>query len=140
MRIEPLKKAHLDHINMQEAQKYVADWMTPEIAAQLQQQLSFAAVEGDEVLGCGGVIEMWEGRAVAWAMLAGNIGNRFLLIHRAVKKFFDTVDYRRIEATVDVGFNPGVRWVEMLGFRLETERMKGFLPNGADAAMYVKGV
>ena len=140
MRIEPLKAWHLEEIKMQDAQEYVSKWITPEVRHQLERQMAFAAVEGDEVLACSGIIEMWEGRALVWAMLSGNLGNRFLRVHRAVKKFLDTVSYRRIEAHVDVGFNNGTRWIELLGFRQEIPCMKGFLPNGGDAAMYVRGV
>lgn len=138
MRVVPLKRWHLDHIDMQDAQEYVARWIQPDMKDMLAQTLAFAAVDGERVLACSGVIEMWEGRGAAWAMLAGNLGAQFIGVHRAVDNFLRASHFRRIEATVDVGFNEGVRWIEMLGFTLETPCMPGYLPNGADAAMYVR--
>lgn len=140
MRIVPLKKWHLDNLDMQESQLYIAKWLTPEMKACLENSLSFAGMDGERVLGCAGIIEMWEGRGAVWSMLSGSIGRQFVAVHRAVSGFLDASHYRRLEATVDVGFEEGVRWIEMLGFRLETPCMKGYLPNGGDAAMYVRGV
>lgn len=140
MRIVPLKQEHLERIDAQGAQEYVSSWITPEIKAELAGSMSFAAVDGDEVLGVGGVLEYWDGRAAAWAILSGNCGRQFVKIHRAVLAFLTLKKYRRLEATADVGFGPGHRWLEMLGFTLETPRMRGYMPNGADAAMYVRGI
>lgn len=139
MQIVPLKKEHLDRIKVQGAQEYVSDWITPSVKADLENGMSFAAIDGDEVLGCAGVMEYWEGRAVAWAILSGNCGHRFAAIHRAVSTFLKLKDYRRLEATADCGFGPGHRWLKMLGFQLETAVMRGYLPTGGDASMYVRG-
>lgn len=138
MNIVPLKAEHLERIQAQGAQEYVSSWITPQIKAELAGSNSFAAVDGDEVLGCAGVIEYWPGRAAAWAILSGNCGRNFVRIHRAVLAFFQLQTFRRLEATADVGFGPGHRWLEMLGFKLETDRMAGYMPDGSDAAMYVR--
>lgn len=140
MRIIPLTKEHLDRIQAQDAQEYVSAWITDQIKAELTQGMSFAAVEGDEVLCCAGILEYWEGRAAAWAVIAGNLGRRFIPIHRAAESFLKDSSYRRLEATADIGFCNGHRWLEMLGFKLETPVMKNYLPTGGDAAMYVRGI
>jgi hypothetical protein len=140
MQVVPLELWHLDQIDAQGAQDYISRWITPEIQNSLAAGLAFAAVEGDEILACAGVIQVWEGRGIIWAVLSGNIGRRFIAVHRASLRFLDMCFVRRIEAIVDTSFAPGVRWVEMLGFRLETECMRGYLPTGGDAAMYVRGV
>jgi hypothetical protein len=126
-------------MDLQGAQDYVSSWVTPAIKAELAQGMSFSAIDGDEVLACAGVLEFWPGRATAWAILSGRCGSRFRPIHRAVSRFLD-LQSGRIEATADIGFGPGHRWLQMLGFKVETECMKAYMPNGADAAMYVRGV
>ena len=140
MQIVPLKKEHLDKINAQGAQDYVSTWITSDMKKELAAGNSFSVIDGGEVLGCGGIVEFWKERACVWAILSGNCGSRFVVIHRAVAGFLSLQDYRRLEATADVNFGAGQRWLEMLGFRLETPVMKHYLPNGADAAMYVRGV
>jgi hypothetical protein len=140
IRIEPLTLAHFDRIRLQPAQGYISEWASPEIQEGLAAQRSQAFVDGDEVLLVGGAIEMWEGRGVLWSLLSGSIGHRFPAVHRLAQRFIAGLPFRRLEATVDVGFTQGERWVDMLGFRLETPCMRGYLPNGGDAAMYVRGV
>lgn len=136
--IVPMKKFHLDRLHAQGAQEYVSAWITDDVKRELEHGMSFAAVDGDRVLGCAGVVEYWNGRAAAWAILGSNLGRQFVAVHRAVKTFLDLSDYKRLEATTDIGFCNGHRWLEMLGFAQETERMPAYLPNGGDAAMYVR--
>lgn len=138
MNIVPLTHYHIDGIKAQSAQDYFASWITPAIKNSLVHELSFAAVEGARVLGIGGIIEYWPGRALVWAVLADGISKQFVGIHKAVLRFLGTQDYDRIEASADVGFGPGHRWLGKLSFRCETPLMKKYLPNGADASMYVK--
>lgn len=140
MQILPLRKWHLDAIQLQGPQNYVGDWMSTEVKLQLADSMAFAALDNGEVLGCSGVVPMWEGRGAAWAMFTGNIGNRFIIMHRAVLSFLEMCPIRRVEAAVDVDFEAGKRWMKQLGFRLETPLMRHYFPNERDASMYVRGV
>jgi RimJ/RimL family protein N-acetyltransferase len=54
-----------------------------------------------------------------------------------VVEFLDNAPYRRIEATVDVGFKQGHRWIKMLGFELEGY-MRAYRPDGADMLLYAR--
>lgn len=139
MQIVPLNKGHLDSIRIQDRHVYISGWMDDATKSELVRGSSFAAIDGEKVLGCAGVLEYWEGRAAAWAFLSGDCGRHFVGIHRAVLSFLDLNKYRRLEATADVGFNAANKWLQMLGFTLETPEMKNYMPNGAAAAMYVRG-
>ena len=79
----------------------------------------------------------WENRATAFALLSDDSGPHFPAIHSAVVEFLDNAPYRRIEATVDVGFKQGHRWIKMLGFELEGY-MKAYRPDGADMLLYAR--
>lgn len=140
MRIVPLEQWHLEKIDAQQEHKYVQAWITPAVKEELAAGMSFAAVDGDKIFGCAGVLEYWPGRMGAWAYLSGDCGRHFVRIHRAVQSFLEMSDYARIEAAAAIGFGPGHRWLELLGFTVETPVMRGYLPNGADATMYVRGV
>ena len=54
-----------------------------------------------------GLEPQWENRATAFALLSDDSGPHFPAIHSAVVEFLDNAPYRRIEATVDVGFKQG---------------------------------
>ena len=138
MIIVPYKAEHLISVVAQESQAYLSRWITPEQSRALEGPYAFSAIDGDKVLGCAGVVEHWPGRGLAWAYLDKDIGRNMVGVHRAVKRFFEVCPVRRIEAAVDVNFDAGHRWVQMLGFELETVRMKAYRPDGGDCAMYVR--
>lgn len=141
IRILPLQKAHLDHVRADFMAGFSATYLTEAIKDQLEQSMSFAAIDGEEVICCAGVVEYWPGRAAAWAMISDKIHpRRFLTVHRAIKQFLDESGYGRIEAATALEFCNGHKWLEMLGFKKETEVMKGYLPDGRDASMYVRGI
>lgn len=93
----------------------------------------------DEVHVCGGVTLYWNGRGEAWAVLNPNRKhNHLLAVNKLVREFLDACPVQRIEASVDVEFTPGHRWVKFLGFELEAKRLRKFLPDGKDAALYAR--
>lgn len=84
---------------------------------------------------CGGFFTLWEGRALAWAFLAGSLS--MVAVHRAAVAMLAAHGIRRVEAWVDANFQEGHRWARMLGFNLEG-RMARFSPEGADMDLYAR--
>ena len=101
------------------------------------QGLAWTAENDGKILAIAGVEPQWENRATAFALLSDDSGPHFPAIHSAVVEFLDNAPYRRIEATVDVGFKQGHRWIKMLGFELEGY-MKAYRPDGADMLLYAR--
>lgn len=101
------------------------------------QGLAWTAESEGRILAIAGVEPQWENRAIAFALISGAAGPYFWAIHSAVTRFLDSTPYRRIEATVDVGFEQGHRWIKMLGFEIEGY-MKAYRPDGADMLLYAK--
>lgn len=99
----------------------------------------FYVMEKDgEVIFAAGVNEYWTNSGVAWALFSkGNMVPYMLSIHRAVNKFLEESCLQRIEATVVKGFEPGHRWVEMLGFEVEGY-MRKYDPDGRDHLLYAR--
>ena len=93
---------------------------------------------GERLLGFAGLIEMWPTRLVGWAMLSDTVNRRDMLwIHRAVKREIHELPtvVKRVEITVDAGFDAGHRWAELLGFKPEG-LMESYDPNGNDHVMF----
>lgn len=110
---------------------------------------AFTVKAGDFTVGCLGVVEQWDGRWMAWAVLDKASGPFMLgltrLAHRFYAKFLADPGNRRIEAYVDEAFEPGMRWVELLGFELESRHpdgrpraMRNFYQNGNAAYLYAR--
>lgn len=100
----------------------------------------FTARRADgQVIGCMGVVEQWDGRGMAWAVLDREAGPHLLALTRDSRDFFDSMAYRRIEAYIDPQFPQGRRWVHLLGFTLETDvPMRNFFANGNSAYLYAR--
>ena len=101
------------------------------------QGLAWTAEDEGRILAIAGVEPQWENRAIAFALISGAAGPYFRAIHSAVYDFLNSTPYRRIEATVDVGFEQGHRWIKMLGFEIEGY-MKAYRPDGADMLLYAR--
>lgn len=101
------------------------------------QGLAWTAESENRILAIAGVEPQWENRAIAFALISGAAGPYFWAIHSAVRNFLNSTPYRRIEATVDVGFEQGHRWIKMLGFEIEGY-MKAYRPDGADMLLYAR--
>lgn len=139
MNIIPYKAEHLDALLLQPAQENVRRYFgNPEYGKALELPgLAFTAEEGGRVLAMAGVMPRWEGRAEAWAILSGDLKRHFVRIHRAVLRFLETTDIRRIETAVDANFPEGIVWADMLGFKNEG-LMRGYTPEGRDCYRFAR--
>lgn len=99
--------------------------------------MAWTAECNDRVIGIAGLLPQWDNRALAWALIAESAGFHFASIHKSVHRFLAASGVRRIEATVDVDFKQGRRWVEMLGFDIEGY-MRAYRPDGADMLLYAR--
>lgn len=138
MIVVPFQAAHLRELQLQKAQAWGTSMLTEQHAAGLEETHAFTAMVGGQIVGVGGAYEIWEGRALLWSFIDGRAGPHFVAIHRATMRFLETLPYRRIEAEVDCDFLPGHRWIKMLGFELEAERLRKYRVDGGDSALYAR--
>lgn len=125
-------------LELQEAQRFFSTvTSSPEYGQELAAAgKAWTALDNGKPIGCSGVVSQWEGRGVAWALLAPDIGpEKFLIIHGAVRDFLRQAPYHRIEAWADMEFKAGHRWLRMLGFKIEGI-MRRFTSDKRDAALY----
>jgi hypothetical protein len=133
MRVEPFRAAHLEQLVLQPAQAAWRGRIDGESGAALEASgLAWTLLRDALVVGCGGVIDRGGGRGEAWALLAQDAGSAMLSATRAVRRYFETAPFRRIEAVTAVDFAPAARWTRLLGFEREG-RMRAFCDNGGDA-------
>lgn len=135
----PFKGKHIDAMRNYAGQA----WMEAHFEDQDPRALehlgpAFSGAVGGEIIGCAGLILCHEQRAIAWALLSDQAAKHVAAVHRAVRRFLDQQELARIEAHVDCDFPAARRWVVALGFTLELERMRRFLPDGRDASMWVR--
>lgn len=136
MMIVDLEEWHLERITLQPAQTTLSEALAcREYRQMLASFESFAALDGERVIGVAGAMPQGNGRAVVWALLSADVP--MLAAHRAVKRWLNACSIRRLETWVMVGHREGERWAEMLGFEREG-RMRKFTDDGSDAWLYAR--
>lgn len=133
------RPAHLDELRLQPSQEYLAAFVgRPGYGQELVDAgPCYTARRDGKIICCAGVVELWKGRASAWALLSWDAGQSMRPLHREVQRFLDRCDIRRVEAYVYPGFEPGHRWARMLGFEREGF-MRAFHLDGSDMVMYAR--
>jgi hypothetical protein len=133
MNIVPFVPAHVGAMIVQPAQAGDID------AESLSSPygMAWTAMDGEQPIACAGLVEVWSGRAYAWALLSADAGRHMVSITRAIRYRLDTAKFNRIELAVAAGFAPGVRFARLLGFELEAKARR-YMPNGGDAFIFVR--
>jgi hypothetical protein len=141
MRIVPFRPEHALAVRLQPMQVQEGPPVGQKEAEALASQGRGYSAIGDDgtVYAVAGILPQWEGRAIAWALIAYNAGPHMLRITREIRKFLNGCGFERIEASVDALFPAAARWVEMLGFERETpEPMRRYGPTGRPAYLYAR--
>jgi len=137
--VELFKVWHAMSMDVHESQQ---DWFkknfNPEEAAALEQESSFTVMADGRAVACGGVLPIWNDRAMVWAIMAQDAGKYMGAITRAAKSILEAAPYNRIEADTLCEFKEGHRWLRMLGFTLEAERLRAYRGDGVDCALYAR--
>lgn len=98
---------------------------------------SWSARENDMAIACGGAVEVWPGRYNAWCYMTDR-GMRYIRGITQKAKEVLALPKGRIECTVRVDFEPGHKWMKILGFEVETPLMRAYGPYGEDHVGYVR--
>jgi len=138
MRVERFRTDHFWALDVQPAQMKEKLHVKPEYLDALQYQYSFTIMDGREPLACLGCVEIFPTRGAVWAYLSRHAGRKIHSVHRLAQRIIEDVPYTRLETEVDIDFAQGHRWMQMLGFHKEVERMVCARPDGSDATLYVK--
>lgn len=136
--VSKFKPADLKELSLQPAQEYLEIFVgRPGYGEELVDAgPCYTGRYHGKIVICAGVVNLWEGRGSAWALLAGDAGKCMRQVHRAVEEFLDGCGINRVEAYVAPDFMPGHRWAKMLGF--EHEGLMRAFQRGADMCMYAR--
>lgn len=145
LQVRPLEYSDIFRLKPNDWSKNQVEYMT---SIMDEQMIDIAEIDGivgywdDEPIVCGGLIEMWEGRATAWAIMGASAKGTQIMkaITRTARMYADIAlknRYHRIEMTSRADFPQGCHWAKMLGFRWEG-LMKKYGPFGEDHILYAR--
>lgn len=137
--IAAFKPEHLLALKLQATQATAQPLMTLEHGRQITSApgLSQTAMLDGQPIACAGVIELWTGRAYAWAYLGEQAAGRFKAVHRAVGAVLALNRWRRVEMAVDVRDPGAKRWAHHLGFDFEGVARK-WTTDGRDVEIWAR--
>ena len=114
---------HVRRLRVQPEQAHIQARLIAEADSVGRHGVTVAWVDGDEVLGCAGMVQAEP--PIAWAILSEMGPRRFLKVHRHLLRILNARNEHCL-MHVDEGFENGHRWAELLGFKrnktLEKER------------------
>lgn len=138
--VVPFKAEHLNYIRKNGMfDKKLQSHFTDEDSKAIEAHGGvYTIVDNGNPVMVGGILEYWKERAEAWVIFGQPQRKHFLKIFNVIKRFLSMTFLRRIEMVVACDFPEGHRMAKLLGFTVECERMKYYLPCGSDAALYVR--
>jgi hypothetical protein len=95
-----------------------------------------AIEHNDLTMAAWGVLPLMGQRGQVWCILSTHARHWLLPITRLAEQELATRSELRLETSVLVGFEPGARWAEMLGF--EREALMRAYYDGADYWLYAR--
>jgi hypothetical protein len=104
----------------------------------IEGSMSFAGFAGGACQGAAGLIDIWQGRSLVWALFAPSAGPYMRAITRHVNFVLANHGSRRYECAVDPTFNQGVKWMRVLGFECEAPVMRNFSKDGTSMSLYAR--
>ena len=133
------KADHLLPLLNEQLNKDLQYWFTSGMVYDLEKTESVSFINKGEVMVCGGITDYWKGRGQVWSIFSERSKKCFVPTYRAIQKWLKyeiETNYKRIELSVDLGFEIGKRRAEMLGFQLECPLARKYLPGGEDCSLY----
>lgn len=137
------RKCYPEHLRYIVAQDAQSDEQAAVLASYADSvtgsRVALSAWFENRCLGAAGIIDVYEGRAFAWALMSKYARPHLLTITRHIKFVLGHQDIRRIEMVVKADFKQGNTWARMLGFECETPNgMKAYFNDGSAALQYVR--
>lgn len=137
--IVPFEAEHFAQMRVQDAQKWMHQNLTVADLKGLEGPHAGTLMVDGVPLACAGALLYWPDRALVWSFLSSRVDRtNIMTVHAEAQRFIDGLPYRRLEASVVVGFEQGHRWMRLLGFEVEAPLQRAFNVDGSDCVGYVR--
>lgn len=138
MIVEPFNAEHLGAMTLQPRQAYLREFVTDEYLQMLMagEVARTICIDG-HVVACFGVVTVPTIGRMLWCFFAENTGQHFVRLHRFATRFVQAHERPFLHATVEIGFEPGQRWLQMLGFTF-VNVLERYGPDARNHLLFVK--
>lgn len=105
--------------------------------------IAFSLMHNNEIVAIGGICEIWPGVGDSFSIMSESAmrypKSLFAAFAANLKVGLKIGGFRRVQASVLVGFDAGVRFIEKLGYEREGI-MKAWGPDGSDYFLYARTI
>ena len=144
MHLVPFVREHLVDLAEDDegnpGRQLVGDWKSM-VDRSIAPELSWSGIHNGHLVGCGGIIPIWDGVAECWLVGGWRLGTHRLSAVRALTatlaRQVKEQQLRRLQAVVRADWDEAVRFVEFLRFQREG-LLRGFGPDGSDHYVYAR--
>lgn len=144
MHLVPFVREHLVDLAEDDegnpGRQLVGDWKSM-VDRSIAPELSWSGIHNGHLVGCGGIIPIWDGVAECWLVGGWRLGTHRLSAVRALTatlaRQVKEQQLRRLQAVVRADWDEAVRFVEFLRFQREG-LLRGYGPDGSDHYVYAR--
>lgn len=142
MIIIPFKIEHALLLSVRPHEEKIKDNKDFEKWARLNSEsISFSGFCNDKIVGCGGVRTIWDGVGEAWVLASSEIykhpKSTFKNVRNYLNKIIKEQGFWRVQAHVRTDNPRGIKFVQMLGFKLEGKMAK-FNTDKTDSYLFAR--
>lgn len=131
---------HLKHLLSQELNKHERGLFTEDFILSMETNHQYITlIYKDKIMACGGITPYWPGRGEVWTIFSEESKYNFVATFRMIRWWLHQqlkLNYRRVELSIPPDNLNARRRSELLGFKLEVERARKYLPTGEDCSLY----
>ena len=144
MHLVPFVREHLVDLAEDDegnpGRQLVGDWKSM-VDRSIAPELSWSGIHNGHLVGCGGIIPIWDGVAECWLVGGWRLGTHRLSAVRALTatlaRQVKEQQLRRLQAVVRADWDEAVRFVEFLRSQREG-LLRGYGPDGSDHYVYAR--
>lgn len=137
IRVEQLKPWHVEILY---SEGHIPEEVYSDIYAKAAcSGISVAVIHDEKVIGIGGMSPLWEGVADGWSIVTPWLIDHPIAMTKAFRIFINqySTKFKRVQITVEEGFEQGRAFAEFLGFTPEG-RMEYYSPDGKTHIRYAR--
>ena len=102
---------------------------------------AYSVISKDKVIAIFGGKELWSGVGNIWAITSDDISGSEMFFHKTclkiLKSHAEILKLHRVQCTVKVNYNQGIKWIKSIGFS-EESIMRKYGPDKADYYLFVR--
>ena len=138
MRCVDFRVDHIFQMKNYDKQEHLALSIDEDTLKQLDKRSEgITILKDNRAIACGGAVRINNFRASIWALFEQGNPRDFVFVHKHTYRFIHGLKFNRIESYVDPTNPAAVRWMELLGLKLEIAYTPYFFPDGSGASTWV---